>query len=36
MKKIFIIIAVTVIAGAGCKKSELDITNPNQATTQQF
>ena len=36
MKKIFIIIAVTALAGTGCKKSELDIPNPNQATTQQF
>ena len=36
MKKIFIIIAVAALAGTGCKKSELDIPNPNQATTQQF
>lgn len=35
MKKVYIIIAAVALLGS-CKKSELDITNPNQATTQQF
>jgi tetratricopeptide (TPR) repeat protein len=36
MKKIYLIIAATGMLMTGCKKSELDIANPNQATTQQF
>src|SRR3982750_2166172 len=36
MKKIFITITVIALIATGCKKSELDISNPNQATTQQF
>jgi tetratricopeptide (TPR) repeat protein len=35
MKKIFISIAIISVL-VGCKKSELNIPNPNQATTQQF
>jgi len=36
MKKIFFLTIVAAMMIAGCKKSELDIPNPNQATTQQF
>lgn len=36
MKKIFIAFAAALLLTTGCKKSELDIPNPNQATTQQF
>ena len=36
MKKIFIPIIVTTLLATGCKKSELEISNPNQATTDQF
>ena len=36
MKNNFIIIAITTLFVMSCKKTELDITNPNQATTQQF
>jgi starch-binding outer membrane protein, SusD/RagB family len=36
MKKIYIVMLAAVLLGLGCKKSELNITNPNQPTTQQF
>ncbi|MFL5772640.1 MAG: RagB/SusD family nutrient uptake outer membrane protein [Flavisolibacter sp.] len=36
MKKIYITLVFATALVAGCKKSELDISNPNQATTQQF
>lgn len=36
MKNIFIVAVVLVITAPGCKKSELDIRNPNQLTTTQF
>ncbi|MCW3090656.1 MAG: RagB/SusD family nutrient uptake outer membrane protein [Ferruginibacter sp.] len=36
MKKLFISMVMAALLAAGCKKSELDIPNPNQATTQQF
>lgn len=36
MKKIFFAIAVLTLFALGCKKSELNIPNPNQPTTQQF
>ncbi|MFL5739557.1 MAG: RagB/SusD family nutrient uptake outer membrane protein [Flavisolibacter sp.] len=36
MKKIFFSLAVLLFLTEGCKKSELTIPNPNQATTQQF
>ena len=36
MKKLLIIILTVATGLVGCKKSELNITNPNQATTQQF
>ncbi len=36
MKKILIAIAMVAFLITSCKKSELDINNPNQATTAQF
>jgi tetratricopeptide (TPR) repeat protein len=36
MKNIFITMGAAVLLAVSCKKSELDIPNPNQATTQQF
>ncbi|MEO6547749.1 MAG: RagB/SusD family nutrient uptake outer membrane protein [Ferruginibacter sp.] len=36
MKKLFISIVAAALLATGCKKSELDIPNPNQATTEQF
>src|SRR3954464_13564376 len=36
MKRIHIAIVAMVLLAVSCKKSELDIQNPNQATTQQF
>lgn len=36
MKKILIILGLTVLLAPSCKKSELDIPNPNLATTEQF
>ncbi|HEX2606803.1 MAG TPA: RagB/SusD family nutrient uptake outer membrane protein, partial [Flavisolibacter sp.] len=36
MKRIYITLAFAALLAAGCKKSELDITNPNTSTTQQF
>jgi hypothetical protein len=36
MKRIYIIIVALVFVAVSCKKSELQITNPNQPTTQQF
>ncbi|MBC7381548.1 MAG: RagB/SusD family nutrient uptake outer membrane protein [Bacteroidia bacterium] len=36
MKSKLIIIALTALIVTSCKKTELDIVNPNQATTQQF
>ena len=36
MKKLFITILVAATVLVSCKKSELKIDNPNQATTQQF
>src|SRR5215218_9975893 len=36
MKRIFITIAVAAVLATGCKKSELEISNPNQLTTQDF
>lgn len=36
MNKIFIALAAATLLASSCKKSELDISNPNQATTQQF
>ena len=36
MKNIYKIITAVSLLTAGCKKSELNIPNPNQATTQQF
>jgi starch-binding outer membrane protein, SusD/RagB family len=36
MKRIFITMAVAAVLATGCKKSELEISNPNQLTTQQF
>lgn len=36
MKRIHLLIVATALLAAACKKSELDINNPNQLTTQQF
>jgi tetratricopeptide (TPR) repeat protein len=36
MKKYIVATVTAALLFASCKKSELDITNPNQATTQQF
>ena len=36
MKSQLIIIAITALFVTSCKKTELNIVNPNQATTQQF
>jgi len=36
MKKLIIAINVIAVFTVGCKKSELDITNPNKPTTEQF
>ena len=36
MKKILITITAAALFTSSCKKGELDITNPNQATVQQF
>lgn len=36
MKNILITITALTLLAAGCKKGELEIPNPNQATTQQF
>ena len=36
MNKIICMIAVATCLATGCKKSELDIPNPNQLTTEQF
>lgn len=36
MKNILIITLLTILVTTGCKKSELNIPNPNQATTEQF
>ncbi len=36
MKNIFLLLSVSALLITGCKKSELEITNPNTATTDQF
>ena len=36
MKKLIIAINLIAVLTVGCKKSELDITNPNKPTTEQF